>query len=192
MSCFQEGKALLPGPPKEVHVKRFLEHNKVVVEWEPPKKNPQLVQWYRVFWRPVGSRELNRNQTEKAYFELEGLDSSKTYEFVVKSGNHYGLSVFTDPLVISMHSVRTTAVGNHLLKVLLGLSFMAVFIVSAGGALVYAYRRYYVPRRAANVGVSFENPSYMKDNVNGTVSVQLQSANGHSEVNANDPKTFST
>lgn len=170
-------------------MKHFLEDNKVIVEWDPPKKNPELVQWYRVFWRPVGSRELNRNQTDKSFFELEGLDSTKTYEFVVKSGNHYGLSVFTDPLVISMHSTRTTAVGNHLLKVLLGLSFAVVFVAAAGGALIFAYRKYYVPRRAANVGVSFENPSYMKDN--GTVSVQLQSA-GQTEVNANEPKTFST
>lgn len=39
VSCFQEGKALLPGPPKSVHVKHFLD-NRVRVEWEPPSKNP--------------------------------------------------------------------------------------------------------------------------------------------------------
>lgn len=185
VSCFQEGKALLPGPPKEVHVKRFMQNNKVLIEWEPPLKNPELVQWYRVFWRPIGSRDLNRNQTDKAYFELEGLDATKMYEFVVKSGNHYGLSVFTDPLVISMRGARTTAVGNQLLKVVLGICLTAVFLVTAAGAAMFAYKRYYVPRRAnASAGVSFENPSYLKDNA----TVQFQSP-GHVEVNANEPKS---
>lgn len=40
VNCFQEGKALLPGPPKAVHVKHFLEGNRVRVEWDPPTKNP--------------------------------------------------------------------------------------------------------------------------------------------------------
>lgn len=40
MSCFDEGKALLPGPPVEVHVKHFVEKDKVLIEWDPPKKNP--------------------------------------------------------------------------------------------------------------------------------------------------------
>ena len=44
VSCFDEGKALLPGPPVEVHVKHFVENDKVMIEWEPPKKNPGAFQ----------------------------------------------------------------------------------------------------------------------------------------------------
>lgn len=31
VSCFEEGRALLPGPPTEVHVKRFLDHDSKVI-----------------------------------------------------------------------------------------------------------------------------------------------------------------
>jgi hypothetical protein len=51
ISCFQEGKALLPGPPINVHIQQFIDENTVIVEWNPPEKNSELVQWYRVFWR---------------------------------------------------------------------------------------------------------------------------------------------
>ena len=51
ISCFQEGKALLPGPPKDVHVQKFGNNNNAIITWSPPEKNPDLVQWYRVFWR---------------------------------------------------------------------------------------------------------------------------------------------
>ena len=199
VGCFQEGKALLPGPPQEVHVKRFKEDNKVIVEWEPPKKNPELVQWYRVFWRPVGSRDLNRNQTDKPYFELDGLDSQKMYEFVVKSGNHYGLSVFTDPLVISMHAARTTSIGNHMLKIMLVMSVTAALVIALGGAVIYVHRNYDLGKlfnrqisssSTSPTAISFENPSYMKDTANGNSipTVQFQPPS-NVEVNANYHKS---
>jgi len=41
LSCFQEGKALLPGPPREVHATHMTENkNRIRVEWMPPSKNP--------------------------------------------------------------------------------------------------------------------------------------------------------
>lgn len=216
VACFQEGKALLPGPPLNVHARRILdnEDNKVIIEWTPPKKNPELVQYYRVFWRPVGSRDLNRNQTEEAYFQLEGLDPDKMYEFVVKSGNHYGLSIFTDPLVISMASVRasssSSSVGGQLMRVVLSVCLTAVIVITTGALVVFVYRNY-LPRIrtmrfrggssggsgrgsvlsspsissfSSTRGVSFENPSYMKDT---TPSVQFNAPSNEVEVNANFP-----
>lgn len=222
VSCFDEGKALLPGPPIEVHVKRFAENDRVMIEWDPPTKNAgmlimlsylylylsdlfvaschaELVQWYRVFWRPVGSRDLNRNQTNQPFFELQGLDSTKMYEFVVKAGNHHGLSLFTDPLVISMANYKTTGVGNRLLKLLVGVSGLAMIVIAIGAAVAYAYKNDYFPRIGAirrltstaassstpPRGVSFENPSYMKD---GPV-VQFN-APSNVEVNANYKPTM--
>lgn len=225
VSCFEEGKALLPGPPSQVHVKRFEDSGRVVVAWDPPEKNAgmcwawiqfpvcnhlfllsELVQWYRVFWRPVGSRDLNRNQTERPFFELNGLDTTKMYEFVVKAGNHHGLSLFTDPLVIPMSSYRSGKVGSQVLKILVSVSGVAMILMAVGAALVYGYRHQYFTRfngllsRSASMlrsssslsspssmpsrGVSFENPSYMKD---GPV-VQF-SPPSNVEVNANyEPK----
>lgn len=100
-ACFSEGKALLPGPPRDVQIKEFLGDNNVKITWEAPIKNPDLVQWYRVFWRPVGSRDLKQDQTDWTYFELTNLNNDQTYEFVVKSGNRHGLSLISDPLIIS-------------------------------------------------------------------------------------------
>ena len=239
VNCFQEGKALLPGPPKEVHVKHFVEKDRVRVEWKPPDRNPgkfsflitisniylhclilqstELVQYYRVFWRPVGSRDLNRNQTDgtQPYFDIAGLDPSKMYEFVVKSGNHYGLSIFTDPLVISPSSLKSASssgFGTQLLKVLTTVSVIAFIVILGSGIVLYVFRRY-IPQinnmrlmsnhgltpssspstPSSSRGVSFENPSYMKD-TNGIPSVQFKAGEenlhelGLHEVNANyDP-----
>ena len=151
------------------------------------------MQWYRVFWRPVGSRDLNRNQTDQPFFELHGLDSSKMYEFVVKAGNHHGLSLFTDPLVISMANYRSSSAGSRLLKLLAGVSGLAILVIVVGAAAAYAYRSEYFHRfnpiqrlrshggpSTPPRGVSFENPSYMKD---GPV-VQF-SPPSNVEVNAN-------
>lgn len=188
-----------------------------MIEWDPPSKNPELVQWYRVFWRPVGSRDLNRNQTTDHRFILSDLDSSKMYEFVVKSGNHFGLSVFTDPLVISMstHSViRSSSLittGNMILKILVGVAIISLAIIVITGAAIYGYNNYYVPRRTglprtafwsfngrtsnggpSTNGISFENPSYLKDGLSvhpsdqGPIVQYSNSANANlGEVNAN-------
>lgn len=151
-----------------------------------------MVQWYRVFWRPVGSRDLNRNQTEEPRFELRGLDSHKMYEFVVKSGNHHGLSLFTDPLVISMANYRSTTTGNHLLKLLVGVTGLAIIVIVIGALVAYGYKNQYFPHintirlrstsgpSTPTRGVSFENPSYLKDGP----TVQFN-APSNVEVNAN-------
>ncbi|RWS19061.1 hypothetical protein B4U80_12361, partial [Leptotrombidium deliense] len=170
-SCFDEGKILLPGPPKDVRVRDSATENKVVVEWSPPEKNPELVEWYRVFWRPVGSRDLSHNQTEHEYFEISDLEPDKMYEFVVKAGNHYGLSTFTDPLVIPSHNwiQQSATVGSRLLKVFFGVSLAIILIIGSVLGILYGYKYFYLPKRTATNGVAFENPSYLKD---GTVQIQ--------------------
>ena len=179
ISCFQEGKVLLPGPPRAIHYRKFSDSTKVIVEWEPPVSNADLVQYYRVFWRPVGSRDLNRGQTNDLFFELNDLETDKLYEFVVKSGNHHGLSVFTDPLVISLRDAKSSAIGNRLLKVFSGVALSAVMSIFVVGALFYVYKHYYMPRKVQSGGVSFENPSYLKDD--GSVHIH----DVHLETNTN-------
>ncbi|RWS04782.1 Ig-like and fibronectin type-III domain-containing protein C25G4.10-like protein, partial [Dinothrombium tinctorium] len=196
VSCFEEGKILLPGPPRDVHIKDSTKENKVIIEWNPPDKNPELVEFYRVFWRPVGSRDLSRNQTENLHFEITNLEPDKMYEFVVKAGNHYGLSTFTDPLVIPSHNwvAASSTVGSRLLKVFFGLLIAVLLIVCGVLAVLYAYKYYYLPKKAQNSGVSFENPSYLKD---GTVQIHdsprrsnQESENGMHK-NMNGAETFS-
>ena len=40
ISCFREGKALLPGPPSDLHSTHMVDENKILIDWDPPKKNP--------------------------------------------------------------------------------------------------------------------------------------------------------
>jgi hypothetical protein len=162
------------------------------------------VQYYRVFWRPVGSRDLNRNQTDQPFFEISGLDESKMYEFVVKSGNHYGLSIFTDPLVISpsaLSETRTTSINmtTQVLRVVMAISFVAFIIIIVAGLVLYSFRNHiplnYQLSRILNgqelmtsstssspsssQGVSFENPSYMKDTTPGYPTVQFRNGSNN-------------
>ncbi|XP_015790397.1 Ig-like and fibronectin type-III domain-containing protein 1 [Tetranychus urticae] len=181
VSCFEEGKVLLPGPPRDVRVQKVIDSNRVIVKWDEPEKNPELVQYYRILWRPIGSRDLIRNQTTQPFFELEGLDSTKMYEFVVKAGNHHGLSVFTDPVVISMRESVEASIGNRLLKIFFSFALFAVFMVLLIGGILYGYKNHYLKRKPSGSGVSFENPSYMKDG--GTVQIHDNGNNSH--VNGN-------
>jgi hypothetical protein len=112
-----------------------------------------------------------RNQTENPRFQLQSLEPDKMYEFVVKSGNHYGLSIFTDPLVITIRGSKfhSTSLGNKLLKVILGISFGVLFILIGMAAVIYYYKFHYIVKNSQPRGVSFENPTYLKDS--GTIQI---------------------
>lgn len=51
--------AVLPGPPQNIqyHMKGDKD---LEITWDIPQKNPKVVQWYKIFWRPVGSRLMFR------------------------------------------------------------------------------------------------------------------------------------
>ena len=52
--CFQEGQYTLPGPPRNIHV-QVVDKNLAVAKWDPPVKNPENVQLYRIIWRQPGA-----------------------------------------------------------------------------------------------------------------------------------------
>lgn len=112
VSCFEEGKGVLPGPPMNVKGVRvcqasfldlYIEYifqlteavvntskcaplqlpGEILVTWDPPTKNPDVVQWYKIFWRHVGSMDANKNETEKREFRF-AADDDKIYEILVK------------------------------------------------------------------------------------------------------------
>ena len=51
-----------------------------MVFWEIPGKNPEAVDLYRVFWRPVGSRTANKTDTITPKVVLTELTPGVTYE----------------------------------------------------------------------------------------------------------------
>ncbi|XP_023234906.1 Ig-like and fibronectin type-III domain-containing protein 2 [Centruroides sculpturatus] len=159
ISCFEEGKNVLPGLPENVLIKRLSEIS-IELKWEPPTKNAQFVQWYRIFWRPVGTKELFRNQTRETSFRISDLKPGNTYEIFVKAGNHYGQSQPTNPKVITMslnESDSTSAI-----KVAVGIIVTVLILVLIGILIIY-FKFKYQPN--IEKGVSFENPTYMKENI---------------------------
>ena len=97
VSCFHAGQDHLPGVPRDVKV-RPIDGHSALVFWAPPEKNPQAVDLYRVFWRPIGAKGANKSDTISRKLVLSGLESGTRYEVVVKAGNSNGTSQLTKPL----------------------------------------------------------------------------------------------
>ncbi|XP_067138192.1 Ig-like and fibronectin type-III domain-containing protein 1 [Centruroides vittatus] len=168
VSCFEEGKAVLPGPPYNVVTKQ-ISRTSLRITWEKPLKNPQMVQWYRVFWRPVGTRNTFRNQTKKSLFTLKNLKPETTYEVALKAGNRYGLSTHTKPIVFTMRNSkyikeRLVDGNGSTVKIAIGAIVGVLLLVLSGAVAVYLYIKFNgKPRTPATV--SFENPTYMKETI---------------------------
>uniref|UniRef100_A0A131YT19 Neural cell adhesion molecule l1 n=1 Tax=Rhipicephalus appendiculatus TaxID=34631 RepID=A0A131YT19_RHIAP len=164
VSCFEEGKAMLPGPPQNVRATQVAP-GAVDIYWDPPLKNPDVVQWYRVLWRSVGSQSINRNETLKPPFQFRDMEKGLIYEFLVKAGNHYGMSASTLPIVI--HPPGSAALSGQGLslggKIAIILVMTALVLVIAAVLGIFYWKRWKAKTRPP--GVSFENPTYLKDGV---------------------------
>lgn len=165
----------------------------IVVEWDAPIKNADRVQYYRVFWRAFGSRELSRTLTNSTWIVVNNLSANKSYEFVVKAANQHGSSVYSEPLTVrpadlmsaAAETARDSAGGVSLTwlivsrpsslfaRVLFAMSFATLFMFGLLGALMVLERRGYLRRFASSKSnssrISFANPTYLnKDNNNQT------------------------
>ena len=74
--CFHSGKDNLPGLPLNVTV-RGIDAHKAMVWWNLPAKNPGAVDLYRVFWRPVGSKSVNKTDSIQRKVTLTELTPGK-------------------------------------------------------------------------------------------------------------------
>ena len=54
-SCFDDGRFTLPSPPRNIRVKP-LSANSAMAQWDPPAKNAEKVELYRILYREQGSR----------------------------------------------------------------------------------------------------------------------------------------
>ncbi|KAK4288329.1 hypothetical protein Pmani_038635, partial [Petrolisthes manimaculis] len=107
ISCFNEGQELLPGPPLLVSVASD-GPTSALVTWQPPTKNPEFVELYRVFWRPKGQRAAMKNDTAKTELLITELSEGSTYEIAVKAGNHKGTSVLTPTIFFELPLTSVT------------------------------------------------------------------------------------
>ncbi|XP_054711801.1 Ig-like and fibronectin type-III domain-containing protein 1 [Uloborus diversus] len=191
VSCFEEGKAVLPGPPQNIQYHK-IGNNDLEITWDIPQKNPKVVQWYKIFWRPVGSRLMYRNNTKQRSISLHGLEPGTTYEVVVKAGNHYGISLHSEPLQFTVTDIdgmnnyiaeSASYESSPIAKTTAGVIGTALFLVLVGGLGIFFYQRSRLMKLPPGItpGVSFENPTYMRDNLpqqNSTPAAQTEQSNG--------------
>lgn len=154
----------------------------LIIEWDPPIKNPNLVQYYRIFWRPFGSRELSRTITNLTWIKLNDLNMNKIYEFVVKAANTHGSSVYSDPLTVKPSEIlaQSNLIGSAGLiwfmpsssgslagRVMVAICFATMFMFGSLAFVMFLERRGYLKRFASSKSntsrISFANPAYLKD-----------------------------
>jgi len=95
--CFHEGQYLLPGRPQNIRVTPT-SATTATAKWDPPKKNAEVVELYRILWRAQGSVKAKKVDTSRTKIEIEDLQPGVTYELVIKAGNANGTSQLTPPL----------------------------------------------------------------------------------------------
>lgn len=169
MNCFHEERDKLPGPPQNVRVE-LLDAHSVKILWDPPLKNPQTVEMYRVFWRMVDSenKPSQKSDTPETFVKIGKLKDGATYECVIKAGNHRGTSTLTEPIKFTMGDKFIISAASHdeesshagvAVAVVLALVVVAAVIVGA----IWFVRTKKMLGVKNQGGVAFENPSYLRE-----------------------------
>ncbi|BES94480.1 DB module [Nesidiocoris tenuis] len=98
MNCFRDDRDRLPGPPQNVRVGR-IDGQSATIGWDPPLKNPESVELYRVFCKQDYSKgPLMKNDVKKTILKITSLVAGVEYECVVKAGNTLGTSMVSEPV----------------------------------------------------------------------------------------------
>ncbi|XP_067671101.1 Ig-like and fibronectin type-III domain-containing protein 2 [Haliotis asinina] len=113
ISCFEEGRVLLPGPPTEVSALP-ISANTILVNWHPPTKNPTAVTNYRVSHKLESSQAYNSSGlivgTANQY-TLMGLEEGQKYIIYVTAIGQYGSSQPSERLLT--RTITSTANVNQ-------------------------------------------------------------------------------
>lgn len=173
IDCFQSNRDRLPGPPLNLAV-LVVSNSEVLIKWDKPKKNAHMVEGYRVYWHEVEpTTEHNpinaingigtyRVDTKDLNIRIGDLRPNIIYELMIKAGNPHGSSVLTDPIKFQLGQNITSASGSSSTGALLGIFAGIVFIALATSAILL-YKRRITMKANTNGGVSFENPSYLRE-----------------------------
>lgn len=184
ISCFHEGQERIPGPPTNIRIETIDQFNLKVV-WDPPKKNPDQVELYRVFWRPQGAKQAEKNDTNLNELIIEGLKDDITYELVMKAGNHFGTSILTKPLVFRLLEktiISSSTLGNSHIGVVVGVVVALIFIGCSVTGGVWYMRKYRVSGIKLSGGVSFDKPTFLRRSNTTTTDTLQIIANDCNEV----------
>lgn len=176
IDCFQNNRDRLPSQPINLAV-LVVSNSEALIKWDPPKKNPHMVEGYRVYWHEVEPTTENnpinsingigtyRVDTKETNIRIGDLRPNIIYELVVKAGNQFGSSVLTDPIKFQLgQEYITSASGgsNGSTGAMFGI-FAGIIVIALATVALLLYRHKITIKTNSNGGVSFENPSYLRE-----------------------------
>lgn len=173
VDCFQSNRDRLPSPPLNLAV-LVVSDTEALIKWEAPMKNPHMVEGYRIYWHEVepvtddAVSKINnigtyRVDTKDLSVRIGDLRPHIIYELVVKAGNKFGSSVLTDPIKFQLGDQHITSTsGTGATGTSLGI-FAGIFAIGLAIAAVLFYKHRNSIKGLGDGGVSFENPSYLRE-----------------------------
>uniref|UniRef100_W8ADW8 Ig-like and fibronectin type-III domain-containing protein C25G4.10 n=2 Tax=Ceratitis capitata TaxID=7213 RepID=W8ADW8_CERCA len=185
VGCFEMNRDKLPGPPENIAVS-VMSDNEVMIRWDPPQKNPNVVEGYRIFYHEaailapdssessgdgiaynttnlLNSTEIRRIDVKDTTVNINGLKKDVLYELVVKAGNSFGASILTEPVKFTLgdHHVTSATTYSNTVGTISGIVASILALLLAAAAIVF-YRRHRAHNGKAGNGVAFENPTYTR------------------------------
>ncbi|XP_018795157.1 PREDICTED: Ig-like and fibronectin type-III domain-containing protein 2 isoform X1 [Bactrocera latifrons] len=185
VGCFEMNRDKLPGPPENIAVS-VMSDNEVMIRWDPPQKNPNVVEGYRIFYHEAAilagdssessgdgmtynattlqnTTEIRRLDVKETTVNINGLKKDVLYELVVKAGNSFGASVLTEPVKFTLgdHHVTSATTYSNAVGTISGIVASILAVLLAAAAIVF-YRRHRARNGKAGNGVAFENPTYTR------------------------------
>lgn len=174
IDCFQSNRDRLPSPPVNLAA-LVISNSEALIKWDPPKKNAHMVEGYRIYYHEVEHTTENnpinsingigtyRVDTKDLNIRIGDLRPNIIYELNVKAGNQYGSSVLTDSIKFQLgQQYITSASGSRSASAMLG-AFAGIVAIALGVAAILLYKKKMTLKAATNGGVSFENPSYLRE-----------------------------
>lgn len=165
VDCFQSNRDRLPGPPLNLIV-WVISQQEAIIKWDPPMKNPHMVEGYRVYWHELEAVSDDllagygtfRADTKDLSIRISDLRPGVIYELVVKAANQYGSSILTEPTKFRLDDQSVNTNGGSILGIIAG-----IIAIGTAVAAVLFYKHRHTIKSFSNGGVSFENPSYLRE-----------------------------
>lgn len=191
-NCFHEGHISLPGPPINIRVTPT-SATSAIAKWDQPSKNPEVVDLYRILWRPIGSGRAYKVDTADTSYTIENLQTGVPYELVIKAGNANGTSQLSPPLkFIAADEYIVETSPRDASPTVIG-AVMAVLLITAMiivGIWYYKSGRKILSRSGSlnnsNSGStrSFENPYFNQEITMSTLQANISDVSGSTLANA--------